>query len=185
MSKYIIITGSPRKGANSDSIAEFIKDSLGDNDVEIWNIYEKDYTYCHADNACKELDHCAIDDDAADLVADLKDVDGAFLVSPIYFGRLPGPLHTVIDRFYGVFNPAKGLDAPSPDKKLGIVFTMGGDEEAVKNAEPVAAQTGFSFSVVGFGAYDSVILGNNNTPDAFAASDDEQAQVRDLVDWMM
>lgn len=185
MSKYIIVTGSPRVGANSDAIAEFIKESLGTNDVEIWNIYEKDYTYCHADNACKELGHCSIDDDATDLVADLKEADGAFLISPIYFGRLPGPVYTIIDRFYGVFNPAKGLDVPSPDKKIGFVLTMGGDEEAVKNAEPVAAQVGFAFSVVGFGASDSVILGGNNDPTAFANSDEEQAKVKTLVDWML
>ncbi|MCQ2972101.1 MAG: hypothetical protein MJ209_02240 [archaeon] len=43
---------------------------------------------------------------------------------------------------------------------------MGGDEEAVKNAEPIAAQTAFTFSVVGFGASDNVILGGNNVPDA-------------------
>ncbi len=79
MSKYILITASPRKGANSDSIAEFIKDSLGNNNVEIWNIYEKEFTYCHADNACKEAGHCVIDDDdAKTLVDDLKEADGHF-----------------------------------------------------------------------------------------------------------
>ena len=185
MSKYILITASPRRGANSDSIAEFIKDALGNNDVEIWNIYEKDFTYCHADNACNEKDHCVIEDDAKTLVDDLKKADGAFLISPIYFGRLPGPACTLIDRFYGVFNPAKGLDVPSPDKKLGIVFTMGGDEEAVKNAEPVAAQTAFAFTVVGFGASESVILGDNNVSDAFVTNENEQSKVKTLVDWMI
>lgn len=183
MSKYIIITGSPRVGANSDSVVEFIKAELGNNDVEIWNIYEKDFTYCHADNACKELGKCAIDDDATALVDQLKEADGAFVIAPIYFGRLPGPVCTLIDRFYGVFNPAKGLDVPSPNKKVGFVLTMGGDE--VENVEPVAAQSAGAFAVVGFGASDSVVLGGNNDPAAFIGSDDEKAKVKALVDWML
>lgn len=185
MSKYILITGSPRKGANSDKIAEFVKDSLGDNEVEIWNIYEKEFTYCHADNACKEADKCVIDDDASKLTEDLIEADGAFLIAPIYFGRLPGPVLTLIDRFYGKFNPAKGFAAPSPDKKLGVVLTLGGDEEAVKAAAPVAESTAFAFSLLGFGASKSAVLGDNNIPAIFESKDDQKAEVQAVVDWIL
>ena len=60
MSKFVIISGSPRKG-NSDDIAEFIKNSI-DGEVELFNIINKDVCFC-------------IKDDAYDLINTLNECD--------------------------------------------------------------------------------------------------------------
>ncbi|OWT32366.1 hypothetical protein BGI41_08030 [Methanobrevibacter sp. 87.7] len=132
MANYIIINGSPREG-NSKEISEFIDENIND-DVEIFNIKDKNIEFCHADNACKASGECGIHDDAYDLINKLEECDGAFLVTPIYFARLPGPVYTLIDRFFSKFNPAKGMKEPDENKKLGYVFTYGNTEEELKEA---------------------------------------------------
>lgn len=179
MTKYVIIGGSPRKG-NSDDIANFIMESV-EGDVEFFNIIEKDVGFCLADNACKATDECAVKDDAYDLINDLKDCDGAFFISPVYFGRLPGMVAALIDRFYSKFNPAKGVAAPDENKKIGMILTYGGGDD---DYTPVADQTAFAFGVLGFGAHKTVLCGDNNDPQAFSAKDDQQAEVKELIDWV-
>lgn len=180
MAKYVIISGSPRKG-NSDTIAEFIKGSL-DGEVELFDIKSKDITFCQADNACKVKDECVYKDDAYDLIKMLEECDGAFFIAPVYFGRLPGMVAAVIDRFYSKFNPAKGIPMPDVNKKIGLILTYGGGED---DYTPVAEQTAFAFGVLGFGSHKNVLVGDNNDPEAFASKDDQKAAVKDLVDWVI
>lgn len=180
MSKYIIISGSPRK-ANSDAIAEFIKESL-DDDVEIFDIKTKEINFCQADNACKIKDECIIQDDIYNLINKLEESDAAFFISPIYFGRLPGMVAAVLDRFYSKFNPAKGIDAPDINKKLGIVLTYGGGEE---DYTPVAEQTAFAFSVLGFGSCKNILCGDNNDSTGFTSKETQQNNVKDLINWVI
>lgn len=180
MAKYVIISGSPRK-ANSDAIAEFIQEPLY-GEVELFDIKTKEVTFCQADNACKEVDECIIKDDAYDLINKLEECDGGFFIAPVYFGRLPGMVAAVIDRFYSKFNPAKGLDIPNPDKKLGIVLTYGGGED---DYTPIAEQTAFVFGVLGFGSHKNVLVGDNNDPAGFANKEDQQNAVKDLVNWVI
>lgn len=178
MANYVIISASPRK-ANSDKIAEFIKNSLED-EVELFDIKSKKTMFCQADNGCKERDECVMHDDTFDLINKLKDCDAAFFVSPVYFGRLPGMAYTVIDRFYSKLNPDKELITIDPNKKLGIVLTYGKSEE---NYVPIGIETGDLFSVLGFGASKTVLCENNNDPAGFVSKQDQKDAVSDLIKW--
>lgn len=180
MAKYIVISGSPRNG-NSDKIAEFIKESI-DEDVEIFDIKNKEIKFCQADNACKVKDECVIQDDAYDIINKLEECDGAFFISPVYFGRLPGMVASLIDRFYSKFNPAKGLNAPNPNKKLGIILSFGAGEE---DYSPIGEQSGFAFGVLGFGSHKTILCGDNNDSAGFDAKEDQQNEVKDLVNWVI
>ena len=125
MKKYIIITGSPRKEGNSDKIAAQCEAQLkaAGFATEVFRIEDKKVGSCQACEYCKTHDGCVQKDDASAVIEELKNCAGAVFVAPIYFGSVPGTCKVLTDRFYSMFNPAKGMAAPDPAKKLGIVLT--------------------------------------------------------------
>ena len=180
MAKYVVISSSPRK-ANSDKIAEFIKNSLT-SEVEIFDIKSKKIMFCQADNGCKEKDECIMHDDTYDLINSLNECDGAFFVSPVYFGRLPGMAYTVIDRFYSKLHPEKELMPIDPHKKVGIILTFGRTNE---DYTPLGDETGHFFGVLGFGDNKTVLCEDNNDPTGFVSKQYQKDRVTELIKWVI
>ena len=78
MSKHIlIISSSPRKGGNSETLAaSFAKGAAeAGNHVETIYLREKQYGFCKGCLACLKLGHCAIKDDAVEIAARMHDAD--------------------------------------------------------------------------------------------------------------
>ena len=67
MKKVLILSGSPRKGGNSDTLCdEFMKGAIeAGNEVEKIFVAGKKIGYCKACYACKDTGICAIKDDMA------------------------------------------------------------------------------------------------------------------------
>ena len=115
MKKYIIITGSPRKEGNSDKIAAQCEAQLkaAGFATEVFRIEDKKVGSCQACEYCKTHDGCVQKDDASAVIEELKNCAGAVFVAPIYFGSVPGTCKVLTDRFYSMFNPAKGSSTPA------------------------------------------------------------------------
>ena len=99
--KVLILSGSPRKGGNSDLLCdEFARGaSESGNQVEKVRVAEKKIGYCHACYYCREHNgECAIKDDMAELLQKMIDADVIVLASPVYFYSISAQLKTVIDR---------------------------------------------------------------------------------------
>lgn len=183
--RTVVITGSPRTGGNSDSISELLVKQLEADgaQAEVFQIREHEIKNCMGCNSCKSTDKCVSKDDAAILIDKLTTSDGVVFVSPIYFCALPGTLKVLIDRFYVLFNPAKGMKTPSADRKCGVVLTYGStpDAEAAKAADVIAACTGLA----GFGEQKLVLCRDENALDTFANNSEYQAKVKELADWVI
>lgn len=98
--KVLILSGSPRKGGNSDLLCdEFAKgaESAGHKVEKIW-VAEKNIGYCRACYACKNTGKCVIQDDMAEILQKIIDADVLVLASPVYFYSIDAQLKTVIDR---------------------------------------------------------------------------------------
>ena len=183
MKKIIIINGSPRKGANSDFAAEKLAAYLRDAgaESETFTVRDKKVTPCIGCDSCKKTDVCIHRDDMAALNAALETADGIALLTPIYFGGLPGTVKTLIDRFYVFFNPTKPPRALKP-KKLGTVLTFGaGPAEAYEKVAEAAAAT---FGVVGVTEHKNLLFGNQNDRKALAGDAARQQQLRELADYL-
>ena len=99
--KVLILSGSPRKGGNSDLLCdEFLRGAEdAGNEVEKIRVAEKKIGYCSACYFCR--DHggvCAKKDDMAELLQKMIDADVIVLSSPVYFYSISAQLKTVIDR---------------------------------------------------------------------------------------
>lgn len=99
--KVLILSGSPRKGGNSDVLCdEFARGATeSGNKVEKIRVAEKKIGYCLGCYYCS--DHggeCAIKDDMAEVLQKMIDADVIVLASPVYFYSIDAQLKAVIDR---------------------------------------------------------------------------------------
>ena len=98
--KVLILSGSPRKGGNSDLLCdEFMRGALeADNQVEKIRVTEKKIGYCSACYYCRQSGGvCAKKDDMAEILQKMIDADVIVLASPVYFYSIDAQLRTVID----------------------------------------------------------------------------------------
>ena len=99
--KILILSGSPRKGRNSDLLCdEFMCGAIeGGNSVEKIRVASKKIApcsgcyYCTANNG-----KCVHQDDMAEILQKIIDADVIVLASPVYFYSIDAQLKAVIDR---------------------------------------------------------------------------------------
>ena len=101
MKKVLILSGSPRKGGNSDILCdEFMKGALSVGaDVEKIRVAEKKISPCSGCYYCKESGgRCAFNDDMTEILEKIIAADVIVLSSPVYFYSVCAQLKAVIDR---------------------------------------------------------------------------------------
>lgn len=100
MKKVLILSGSPRKGGNSDILCdEFMRGAKeSGNEVEKIRVAEKEIGYCRGCYACKSTGVCAVKDDMAKILQKMIDADVLVLSSPVYFYSIDAQLKALIDR---------------------------------------------------------------------------------------
>lgn len=98
--KVLVLSGSPRKGGNSDLLCdEFVRGAMeAGHEVEKIRVQEKKIACCMACYACRDTGICAIKDDMADIMQKMIDCDVMVLASPVYFYSIDAQLKAVIDR---------------------------------------------------------------------------------------
>lgn len=118
--KVLILSGSPRKGGNSDLLCdEFMRGAKeSGNIVEKVRIAEKKIGYCQACYYCREHGgECVIKDDMAEVLQKIIDAQVLVLASPVYFYSIDAQLKAVIDR-----TVARWLEVR--DKEFYYIATM-------------------------------------------------------------
>lgn len=142
--KVLILSGSPRKGGNSDLLCdEFMRGAKeSGNEVEKVRIAEKKIGYCRACYYCRQSGgECAIKDDMADVLQKMIDADVIVLASPVYFYSIDAQLKTVLDR-----TVARWLEVR--DKEFYYIMTMA-DEETESAETTLACFRGYADCVQG------------------------------------
>ena len=99
--KVLILSGSPRKGGNSDILCdEFARGAKeSGNEVLKIRVSEKKIGYCSACYYCVQSGGvCAKKDDMAEILQKIIDADVIVLSSPVYFYSIDAQLKALIDR---------------------------------------------------------------------------------------
>ena len=98
----LILSGSPRKGGNTESLVEaFAKGAAEHHHVEIVSVRDYKVSPCLGCNACfKTNGICAQKDDMAVIYEKMSQADMLVIASPVYFYSISAQLKTVIDRFH-------------------------------------------------------------------------------------
>jgi multimeric flavodoxin WrbA len=100
--KPTVLHGSPRKGRNSDTLAESFLNGFnksGNHNVKHFHINELNIAPCQGCLSCAGPPHdCRVDDDMQQIYRSYKESDIILWVSPMYWGYLTAQLKLVQDR---------------------------------------------------------------------------------------
>ncbi len=109
----LVMSGSPRKGGNSDLLCDqFV---LGATEagyrVEKIVIADKRINYCTACDACQgNGGRCVQKDDMAEILDKMISADVIVMATPVYFYTMSGQMKTVIDRTYARYTEVSGKE---------------------------------------------------------------------------
>lgn len=152
--KVLVLSGSPRKGGNSDLLCdEFVRGAIdGENDVEKIRVAAKKISPCSACYYCRDNGgKCVHKDDMAEVLQKMIDADVIVLSSPVYFYSVNAQLKAVIDR-----TVARWLEVKN--KEFYYIVTMA-DEELSSADTTLACFRGYADCVEG-AKEKGVIIGN-------------------------
>ena len=125
----LILSGSPRRGGNSDMLCdEFMRGALeAGNSVEKIFVRSKNIAYCNACYYCKTHEGaCAIKDDMAEVLEKIHWADAIVLASPVYFYSIDAQMKAVIDRCVAQWTKIK-------NKSFYYIMTAAEDTPTVMN----------------------------------------------------
>lgn len=99
----LIISSSPRKGGNSDTLCNAFGRGAEEagNQVEKIRLAQLNIEYCSACYACKQIGCCVKQDDMAHLLEKMRAADVIVLATPVYFYTMCAQMKTMIDRTLG------------------------------------------------------------------------------------
>ena len=100
MTKVLIISASPRRNGNSDTLCDRFAEGAIEDGKEVEKIFlgDKTINYCKGCGYCLKKHVCVQNDDAKEIVDKMVDADVIVFGSPIYFYCINGQLKTLIDR---------------------------------------------------------------------------------------
>ena len=125
MSKNVLIlSGSPRKGGNSDILCdEFMRGAQeGGHTVKKIFIREKKIGYCNACYACRESGVCVLKDGMKDVLDKMAWADVIVMASPVYFYAIDAQMKAVIDRTLAQWTKL-------PNKEFYYIMTAADSED--------------------------------------------------------
>lgn len=134
MKKILIISSSPRRGGNSDTLAdEFLRGTKdAGHDVEKIFLRDKKIAYCTGCGYCFTPGHdgCAQKDDMQSIAAKMKAADVIVLATPVYFYSMCGQLKTMIDRLCAYYADIGGKE---------FYYILAAQDSNKSNSAPVIA----------------------------------------------
>lgn len=112
MKNVLIISASPRKGGNSDTLCDRFAQGAKEsgNNVEKTFIVAKNIGYCRGCGVCNSTHKCVQKDDMAEILDKMVSADVIVLATPVYFYTMDGQMKTFIDRTVPRYTEIKNKD---------------------------------------------------------------------------
>ena len=186
MKKILLVSASPRKGGNSDTVVETLAADLRDCEVTVFKMREKDCRPCRGCAACQGRvpRTCVQRDDITALLPLIEDCDGIVLASPIYNWQITSQAKLFIERLYPFFRAdGKGMSNTGKyGKKAALVCSFGGSPRDV--TERYAAWTVSGLAQMGAEAFRALAFDQIAGLGQIRERADYMAQVHDLARWL-
>lgn len=112
--KVLILSSSPRKGGNSDTLCDKFKEGAetAGNTVEKIFLRDKKINYCTGCGYCNTNNYtgCSQKDDMTEILEKMINADVIVFGTPVYFYTMSGQLKTLIDRCCARYTHITGKD---------------------------------------------------------------------------
>ncbi len=125
--KVLILSGSPRRGGNSDLLCdEFLRGAAeAGNQAEKIFLRDRRIAPCNACYYCTQSGgRCAISDDMGEVLDKMQAADVIVMASPVYFYSIDAQMKALIDRCVARWTSI-------PDKEFYYIMTAAEDSETV------------------------------------------------------
>lgn len=100
MKNVLIISASPRKGGNSDTLCDRFAQGAEESGHKVEKVFlsAKNIGYCRGCGVCNSTHKCVQKDDMAEILDKMVEADVIVLATPVYFYSMDGQMKTFIDR---------------------------------------------------------------------------------------
>jgi multimeric flavodoxin WrbA len=124
MKNILAFIGSPRRGGNSDVLAQHAAQAAKEAGagVEFYYLNEMNYKGCQGCLGCKRGDACVLEDDLTPIYDKIYGADAIIFASPVYFDGVSGQMKSFLDRWYAFWDE-KYQKRLKPGKK-GLVILV-------------------------------------------------------------
>ncbi len=112
MKKVLILSGSPRKNGNSDTLCDAFQKGAQEAGhlVEKIRLSEQKINYCLGCGVCNQTHQCIQKDDMKEILNKMIDADVIVMATPVYFYTMDGQMKTLIDRTVPRYEEIAGKD---------------------------------------------------------------------------
>ena len=129
MALILGITGSPRKGGNSEVLLEvFLKETVEATvKVEVFSVRDLKISPCLGCRFCEEKGFCKLSDQMGEIYALFKQADLVVISTPVFFYGFPAQLKALVDRSQALWSRRYklGLRDPKSPWRKGVVLAVG------------------------------------------------------------
>lgn len=145
----IIINGSPRKNFTTARLcarfADGVRATCPGQETTLVHLCDLSYSGCRSCFACKDArsrhyGRCALNDALDPLLAAIDKADGLAVASPLYFGTLPGHVHSFLERLIFPRTTYETGYRPCSPRRIPVqtLYTMNATEEQAATAGFIA-----------------------------------------------
>lgn len=112
MKRILILASSPRRGGNSDLLAEQFAKGAETAGHSVETLYLRDLRifFCRGCQACRTMGYCVIRDSVSKILNKLMFADVICFASPVYFYSVNGAMKTFLDRCLPLYGRMKNKD---------------------------------------------------------------------------
>ncbi len=129
MKKVLVVSASPRKGGNSETLAKRFADgaSASGNEVKVITVRDVGLKFCTGCLYCQSHDKCVLNDGMNVLYSEFENADVLVFATPVYYYSVSGQLKTFLDRLNPLY-PRK-----NKFKEIYLLATAADDDDAAMN----------------------------------------------------
>ena len=129
MKKIVIVTSSPRKDGNSETLAKkFAEGAVSSgNEVKLIKVRELELKFCTGCLFCQTHNKCVLNDGMNALYSTFENADVLVFATPVYYYSVSGQLKTFLDRLNPLY-PRK-----NKFQEVYLLATAADDDETAMN----------------------------------------------------
>jgi len=129
MKKIIIVTSSPKKDGNSETLAKAFAEGAkaAGNDVKFIAVRDVNLKFCTGCMFCQSHDKCVLGDGMNELYKDFENADVLVFATPVYYYSVSGQLKTFLDRLNPLYPRANKF------KEVYLLATSAEADDAAMN----------------------------------------------------
>ena len=132
--KVLGISGSPRKGGNTDTLLDKALEGAEAAGASLEKIVLNDLNFCPCQECggCAKTGICVVKDEMQAVYEKLREADAVIIASPIFFGSVSAQVKMMIDRLQCLWVAKYVLKraVSAKTKRKGIFLSVGGSDES-------------------------------------------------------